>query len=680
MDVRIQKRNGTLKVVADGHAIDPLSFKSFRPTERNISDFSRAGVRLLCIFPSDINSYLGVPYSLFGPSWVGENQIDFAPIDRQIDLFMRAAPDGLFALMIQVDTRDWWLKQHPDCANSFFCLSQAAAYEPWRRDAAAYLQAVLRHTEEHYGGRFYGYFLMGGQTTEWFSGSDYAASHPVKEAAWRRYTGDPQAVIPDEATRDATHHGVFRDPVKDAKALRYWRFHHELVADTLLWFAAKAQEVLAHKKPLGVYFGYLLELSGERLLNVGHLEYEKVFFSPDIDMIASPSAYGHRKHTDASAYMVTLDSLSLHDKLYYLEFDHITHLSPTHVGTMMIPGGHAKFQSEQETIDVMRRDFMLCLTKGAALWWFDMFEGWFYSQGMMDEIAAMVAIARNVAACPLRSVSEVAVFSGGESIYYLDKRADIHSDLLDRQRDGLARMGAPYDWYTMGDLDHPDLPHSQYKLYIFLDAFCLSESEKAAIERHVRQAGKAVLWAYAPDYVQADGFSLAAMAETVGMGLEKLEESEQTIATPWGDYGFRKKFQPLFAVADGQATALGTYAASGRPGLAFKKQGQGLSIYSGMGPLPGPVLRELARLAGVHLYNEGSDPVFATSGLIGVYADRDGDLSLRLPAGSPETWCDLFSGACVQAKNGFLSMTLRRGEARLYSCPGRSVSPCPKTH
>jgi hypothetical protein len=232
----------------------------------------------------------------------------------------------------------------------------------------------------------------------------------------------------------------------------------------------------------------------------------------------------------------------------------------------------------------------------------------------------------------------------------------------------------------MGDLDHPDLPHSQYKLYVFLDAFCLSDREKAAIERHIRQAGKAILWVYAPDYIQADGFSLASMAETVGMGLEMLEDAEQTIATPWGDYGFRKQTQPLFAVADDLATVLGTYAASGRPGLAFKKQGQALSIYSGMGPLPGPVLRELARLAGVHLYNEGSDPVYVTSGLIGVYADRDGDLSLRLPAGSPETWRDLFSGACVKAQNGSLSMTVRRGEARLYSCLEGSVPPCPKTH
>ena len=42
---KLTRVNGVLKVDIDGSIYEPLSFKSFRPTARNISDFSKAGVK-----------------------------------------------------------------------------------------------------------------------------------------------------------------------------------------------------------------------------------------------------------------------------------------------------------------------------------------------------------------------------------------------------------------------------------------------------------------------------------------------------------------------------------------------------------------------------------------------------------------------------------------------------------
>jgi hypothetical protein len=52
-----------------------------------------------------------------------------------------------------------------------------------------------------------------------------------------------------------TSHGVFRDPVADAVALRYWRFHHEIIGDAILYFCRKAQALLQHRKLLGLFYG-----------------------------------------------------------------------------------------------------------------------------------------------------------------------------------------------------------------------------------------------------------------------------------------------------------------------------------------------------------------------------------------------------------------------------------------
>jgi hypothetical protein len=51
-----------------------------------------------------------------------------------IELFIKNAPEAYFALMVQVDTRPWYLEENLGCPNSFFCLSQVAGNEKWRSE------------------------------------------------------------------------------------------------------------------------------------------------------------------------------------------------------------------------------------------------------------------------------------------------------------------------------------------------------------------------------------------------------------------------------------------------------------------------------------------------------------------------------------------------------------------
>lgn len=113
-----------------------------------------------------------------------------------MDMFIENAPDGIFAPMFQVDTRPWYLETHPEVPDSFLCLSQIAHDETWRKAAADYLKAVIRHCEEKYGDRIYGYFILGGGTTEWLSDHDHEEPHPIKEAAYKKYRNDAGATLP----------------------------------------------------------------------------------------------------------------------------------------------------------------------------------------------------------------------------------------------------------------------------------------------------------------------------------------------------------------------------------------------------------------------------------------------------------------------------------------------------
>ena len=189
------------------------------------------------------------------------------------------------------------------------------------------------------------------------------------------------------------------------------KFHNEIIADLILYFAHNAQEILHKNKLLGVYYGYLFELGGERLYNAGSLGYEKVFLSPDIDMISSPSSYYYRGLLDPGAFMVTQKTLYMHNKIYFLEFDHITHVAPETVSDepqensenarlVKIPGSDNRCKNETESLNLMYRDFLLCMANGAAMWWFDMFDGWFRTNGMMNAVRKMIGTAEMLSEIP----------------------------------------------------------------------------------------------------------------------------------------------------------------------------------------------------------------------------------------------------------------------------------------
>lgn len=629
MNAKLTRVNGVLKIDINGEIYEPLSFKSFRPTARNISDFHQAGVRLFSILTSGLKCILGVPYSPFGESWIGPGQYDFSVIDRQIDLFAENAPEGYFALMIQLDTRQWWLDSHENYPNSFTNLSQMASDPEWREAAAAYLEAAVRHVEEKYGERIYGYFLLCGTTTEWFSDRDYEASHPMKEAFYRAYCGDETVSIPTEKELMLPEDVGFN---LNPNVQRYRRFHAEQTTDTILFFTRRLRGIFGHTKLIGLYYGYLFELAGPRLWNAGHLDYETIFFSDEIDMISSPSHYSYRGLRDTSNFMVNLKTLDEHNKLYYMEFDHITHLAPSHIEGHLIPGGQSKCKNQTETLNLMQRDFMLCAANGAALWWFDMFEGWFYSDEMMGSIRDMIAAAKRITPHEQHSVAEIAVIGAGNTLYSVNKMSRLNDKLLIRQLDGLARMGAPYDNYASGDIRKAGA--EQYKLVIFLDMMETTPAFDAAVEE-LRRQGKTLLWLYAPRY--ANG-GMEAVEETVGMKIAETDACGvncDAVTMPF----------PRFCVTDPDASVIATYD-NGDAAIAWKQQENHISVFSALGQLGGKVLQQIAELAGVHIYNH-EHPVYVNSRLTGVYAFEDAELTMR----EDGVYEDLFTGRRYETRN-----------------------------
>ena len=663
MKVKLTRDNSVLKVDIDGKLYNPLSFKSFRPNPKNVSEFYKAGVRLFSVLTSGITSALGVPYSLYGESWVGDGKYDFSAIDKQMDMFIENAPDAYFAPMIQLDTRDWYLKEHPEVPNSFTHLSQIACDETWKRAAAEYLKAAICHIEEKYGDRVYGYFMLCGTTTEWFSDHDYEAPHPIKNEGYKRWRNDPNANLPERELLDKTGE-VFLGKDEDEIYLAR-RFHNELISNLVLYFAEEAQSVIKKNKLLGVYYGYLFELGGKRLYNAGSLGYEKVFLSPLIDMISSPSAYGYRGISDPSAFMLTQKTLDAHNKLYFLEFDHITHVAPERITEgldgssdnckmVTIPGSHAKCKNETESLNLMFRDFTLCMSKGAALWWFDMFDGWFRSEGMMNAVSKMLSIAENLSDKPAKSVAQIAVFAEGESMYRARKSANLATVCLSDIRRTLAECGAPYDLYSISDLalDEAD----NYKMYIFVNQYDIKPETKALIEEKCKVKGKTVLWLYAPNFATDGNLNIENISDITGITVTSGQISHGKMLYNGKGYDYPLA-APYFSVCDENTTPLAFFEDS-TEAVAEKTVDGFKSVYCAACNLPSELLRDILIGSNIFVYSKNTSIyTYVNSNSIGVYNATGSDTEISLSEDG--VYHDLICDEDFRCDNGTLKLKNR---------------------
>jgi hypothetical protein len=407
--------------------------------------FGQIGVHMVHISPLNTLCSLGVPYSPYPPSWIGPGKYDFASLDQYIAEVLQANPKAQLMCGIDLNPPAWWVRMNhrPD---SFWELGRAAADEKWRQDTRAYLQAFLRHTESRYKDRIVAYTLFCGGTLEWIDHCQGQESSS-RLAAWRKWMtgqGKPDPVdIPPFSIWVARTHGLLRDPEADGLAAAYWRFSNWLVGDTILYYAQAAQEVLQHRVPVGIFYGYLNELAGAAY---GHLDFDRVCRSDLVDFFMAPASYQDRPVGGAGGFMVPIGSVLHHGKGFIQELDHRTHTCPgrklSGVGTPP-PLYDAGFPTQQASIAGLRREFAIALIQGTSLWWFNIFGHIYDDPKLLEAIGQMRELWDRFSTEDTPPAAQIAVFVDAESILYLDGRSPKFLDFLYRQRMGLGRMGAP---------------------------------------------------------------------------------------------------------------------------------------------------------------------------------------------------------------------------------------------
>ena len=656
-----------------------------------------------------------------GTEWVGPGagragDFDFSTVEARFRRVIRADPDALFHLRVYLETGhdDWWEKAYPgecETLSDGRRNGMSFASSVWRDQAKAFLRAYLGHLERTgLHRRVIAYQVGAGHTGEWVKGASSMSavcgdfSRPMHGyfQAWlrARYRGDvaslraawhdasatfEAAEVPKAERQLEARLYTFRDPALEQDVIDYFQALADLCAGAVVDLCRTVKEATGGARLAGAFYGYLMDLAWnggffrERpdsdystYQRSGHLGLRRVLESPHVDFLASPYSYGFRGMGGDSPSMLPAATVSLHGKLLLVEDDTRTHADRE-------DPNYGQVKTLDASRVILRRNLAHYLTHAEGTWW----ARWKVDTAKVPEFAALLKEFKDLGersmALDRSSASEIAVLVDDESFYHETCRYNLDIPLVFQQKLwGLPRLGAPFDVFLLDDLLAGRL--GPYRLYLFLNAFRLDPERRAKLAGEVRKDGRTALWVYAPGYLR-DGPALENMEEVTGFrfGLGEQPWGPLVHVTDFGhpitarlsqglSWGTNNKLAPIFHVDDPAARVLGEVVYSQgncRPGFAVKEFPGWRSVYSSAPNLPADVLRGTARYAGVHIYSDAGDVLYANRSLLGVHSLSGGKRVFELP-GRAETVVDVFGSRTLARNVSAFEVVLEPRSTALY--------------
>jgi len=555
-----------------------ICYRSFRKQLEMTGTFAGLGIPTRCFFAANTLNSGGKPYCEYPPIWQ-DGQCDWKPFDDQVNDLVRASPDARFLCMIDLNTPPWLTRRF--ALDSFADISHAAADPKWRAITRDWMLRFIDYAEKRHGDRIVAYILSGGGTSEWYE-YDRGRSSRTKNAAWREWcarrgTDHGKAVPGEEVLWTASFEDFVYDPSTEGSKIDYWRFHCELIADALLGFAKDARAAIPKSKEIGAFFGYA-QLK-DTMTSFGHLDYERVYASPDIDFFIAPGNYSDRVMGGASGSQLVRGTALINGKRFLHEIDFGPHNQKRWT--------RGTWKTLADDIAGNTREAAFAIANQANCWYFDMWGGFYDQPEVRERIRKLKAIQDRLAGDASPSVAQTLFVVDPESLYGVNTRSPFVQGCGEQMRNRLAKTGAAYDVFSFRDLDRLDL--SQYRLVCLTSAFLVTPERARFLRERVCRDGRTVLWAFAPGL--SDGRTLDRRRVRTWAGVEY-----------------------------------------GTPGVTRTDMGGWTAVYAKDWTLYTP--EELARImdaAGAHRYVRGPAVVFSNASFLSVHVKDGGEFTVSLP-------------------------------------------------
>lgn len=405
--------------------------------------------------------------------------------------------------------------------------------------------------------------------------------------------------------------------------------------------------------------------------------------SPYVDFFAGPPPYECRSPKDAQPLHTLTGGLRMRRKAFIAEEDQRPPVPNSDWGI------YGREGSLEDFCSILLRQGLQDIAAGCHGWWWDFQWQWYRHPKMREVMRKLLAMDRWNLQHKGRPCAQIAVIWDRDSAPHMNFTGRICRNLGHRQMiQELDRIGAPWDGYAADDLLHPDFPRRRYRLFVIPFIPSPDSRTRRAVQA-LQRDGVTILWGWGAGFANPTVSSLSVRNMQALTGIRFRVHDQRFCPTVYvadGDHPLQRALPdnyaygqfarelrsgrlaspekplfppplsgaPLFAVDDPQAKVLGytatefspsfleaghkgatAFAAGGvelHPGLAVKEMPDWTSVYSGTMMLPGRLIREVARLAGVHIYCDTEDLFFANSRMVGLMASySSGPRTIHLP-------------------------------------------------
>ena len=467
MQSTICQRNGRPLLLIDGKPTTAIAYTTYFEERNRYEDFIAAGYRIFFVNVSFTTLPIN-PETEFTPFRAGvfddPHRPDYSEFENAVHKILAACPDAIIFPRIYISMPQWWIDTHPDdvIPTEKGALREILFSDTFRKDGAALLERLVRHIKaSDYAHRIGGWMFCGGSTQEWFYRNFNgclceAAAEPYRLWVKKTY-GEEGAVLP--ALTDYDYTGSPCQSSENAK--RYSIFCNLAMAETVDHFAAVLKNATDRTQVVGTFYGYTFE---SRTALFGTYGLRALLSSPHLDYFSSPNAYSFARAFGIDwADMIPVDSVKAHGKLCFIECDIRTYLTtgvqearpgryPPHIYQTTGASVWAGPPTAELSREALRKSFAHQITKASAVWWFDMWGGWYADPLLMEDLAALKRIydtdTLRQAPAPL---SADVVFWADEQSYANVLTGSPQAQSLKCTRAAMGNTGVPYDTCMVED-------------------------------------------------------------------------------------------------------------------------------------------------------------------------------------------------------------------------------------
>lgn len=559
-----------------------------------------AGINLVSISPMNTTNAFGEPYCIYPPIWQYDESYDFSSLDQHIADVLEFHPDARFFCAVDLNSPLWLARRFS--LDSFYSLSASSLHSEWRDLTTKYLTAFLNYTETHYRDRMAGYILACGRTMEWIDHS-YFCAEELKSGyypTWCSEKGLPVLPIPNSREQRTALHGFVRDPEKEAHVIQWIRYANDLQAELAIHFISTARAAIRKEAQLGIFYGAIFHLMAQ-----GQHECERVFDTAPPDFVIGASCNSTRDIGAAGGYIATLQMLKRRNIAYLHECDRITSTTNRQLTDHIAIQGQIwnAWQTPQEDVAGLRREFSLSLINRFHLWWFNIWGNSYASPEVRKALAQMKSLWDRHAGRSTGSNAEILLVHDPESNYSLNYYDHPKQYFLAHQlRDNFSSAALPFDTAAWNDLSEVDL--QQYKMILFQTHTISNAKRNEILKKFVYRPHRLIVWLHAPGILSEGKYDPENVRTLTGV--------------PFGSDDHTIRIFP---------THRSVYFAT-------------------LTDLTSEELRRLAAEAGVHLYTPPGNAVWTSAEFLMVHRKGPASVPVSLPR-KVKRVTELFSGRVV---------------------------------